>query len=279
MRHLQRLWIVSVVSLLSAPTLAAPPEATPDGRSQQQSGTTQSQVAPVAPAPGPYGPPTIEVNPQIQVQVNPDVDVEAKPTADADANANANTNVQANPEVDAKAEIANETATAPQVAPPPAPPPVAAAPTRVQIVQRPVPPPAARRDQPQRRSGLMIAGVFTFGGTYIGTALNGAALYEHCDRAADSGACRQIATKMLIPVVGPFSAIDDSQVRTNQVKLGLLGGLQAAGAAMAVVGAWMHIKDGRNSRFDAQGMRVGKRTRVAPMAGTGGGGFAVNLRF
>lgn len=298
MRQLQRLSIISVLSLAPAIAMGAPPQdqsqsnqgQSLDGRTQSQGQNTQSQANPPSPPPGPYGPPTIEVNPQIQVQVNPDLNVEAKPQADADADADAKADVQANPKSEAKADVdtdiksevqmdtASDGGTA-QVAPAPEAPPKKV--TKVKIIHRAVPPHAAPKPlpPPKRRSGLMVAGIFTFGGSYIATAFNGAYIYENCHRAANEAACRQIGTKMLIPVAGPFMAIKDSEVTSNRVKLGALGGLQTAGAAMAVLGTIMHVRDGKNARVNHNGVRIGKRTRVAPMAGAQGGGLNMNLRF
>lgn len=296
MRQFQRLSFFTLAALAPALAIAAPPDdgsggqgQSLDGRTQSQSGTTQSQsTPPPAPAPGPYGPPTIEVNPQIQVQVNPDVDVEANPQSDADSKADANAEAQANPKADATADIDTEikseiesTSTPPDVAAPP-PPSDGQKVTKIKIVHKPVPEGPAPRPYkpPPRRSGLMIAGIFTFGGSYIGTAFNGAYIYDNCHRASDEGRCRQIATKMLIPVAGPFMAIEDSRSATNRVKLGFLGGVQAAGAAMAVVGGVMHIRDGRANRvIDHRGVRIGKNTRIAPTGGTAGGGMNLDVRF
>jgi hypothetical protein len=309
MRRIQRLSIVTMVSLMPALAWTAPPADGPpedsapktqgqtlDGRTQQQGPDSQTQTnptAPPAPPPGGWGPPpTIQVNPQIQVQVNPKVDVEAKPQADADADADAKANAEANPKADANADIdteiksesniesGQEASATPTPTPTPTP-----APTKkvVRIIHKPVPP-APHVDKPvaKRRSGLMVAGLFTFGGTYIATAINGAYIYEHCDRARDEGACRQMSTKMLIPVAGPFMAMKDSSVRSNQVKLGILGGAQAAGALMSVAGIVMHVRDGQKpgNRFvNADGVKIGKKTRVAPLAGGDGGGVQLNVRF
>lgn len=306
MRRIQRLSIVTMVSLIPALAWTAPPGDGPppdsappsqgqtlDGRTQQQGPDSQTQTnptAPPAPPPGGWGPPpTIQVNPQIQVQVNPKVDVEAKPQADADADADAKANAEANPKADANADIDTEIKSesniegGQQAAPTPTPTPEKK--KVVRIIHKPVPPaPPPRLDKPvaKRRSGLMVAGLFTFGGTYIATAVNGGYIYEHCDRARDKAACRQMSTKMLIPVAGPFMAIQDSNVRSNQIKLGILGGAQAAGALMSVAGMVIHIRDGRKpgNRFvDNDGVKIGKKTRVAPLAGGKGGGVQLNVRF
>jgi hypothetical protein len=294
MRQFHSLSIVSFLSLSSAIAFAGPPEPSApstqgqslDGRTQQQGQDTQSQTnPPSAPPQGPWGAPTIEVNPQIQVQVNPDLDVQANPQADADAKADAKADAQANPNAEAKAEIDSDIASEnaePSAAPAEASPEPAPPVTHVEVIHRPVPsvPPPRVVRKPHRRSGLMVAGMFTFGASYIGTALNGAYLYDQCDRASDPGACRQMSTKMLIPVAGPFMAIHDSDVRSNQVKLGMLGGIQAAGALMTVAGTVMHIRDGRKERFiDPNGVRIGKQTRIAPMTGRGAGGVHLHVRF
>jgi hypothetical protein len=296
MRQFQSLSFFSIVSLLPALVIAAPPADGSGGQGQSLDGATQSQgqstqsqsTPPPAPAPGPYGPPTIQVNPQIQVQVNPDVDVEANPQSDADSKADANAEAQANPKADATADIDTEikseidsSSTAPNVAPPSAPGEQQKV-TKIKIVHKPVPegPAPKQYKPPPRRSGLMIAGVFTFGASYIGTAFNAAYIYDNCHRATDESRCRQLSTKMFIPVAGPFMAIKESRSATNRVKLGFLGGVQTAGAAMAVVGGVMHIRDGRANRvIDHRGVRIGKNTRIAPTGGTAGGGMNLNMRF
>ena len=270
---------------------------TPDGQTQQSMrfdpGTAPS-----------YQGPGITMQPQIQVQVQPHINVTAQPHAEANPNTNSNSNSNS----DAKSDIRN-TATADadtksdsqsqsqsssdsdikvkqdtSAAPTGAPTTTTATksgPTRIRIKTTVVPGkrktahPIYAYKKPKRRKGLMIAGMTIFGASYLPTAFTGAQIYDWCSNnktGADRKSCRETGQLLMIPVAGPFMAINDADNATEGYFLALTGAVQTAGLLMGVIGTAQYMRDGRrNDRINAQGVRVAKGLRV--------GAGSLNYRF
>lgn len=282
------------------PTSPAQVQTPPGGATQIQGEATQSQQNPPPPPPGGPGP-NIQVNPQIQVQVTPRIDAKAEPKADAKADADADADVQANPKSDAKSQVETKVESrveqdhqAETLAVPVAP----DAPPALDPELAPGVPSAKKKKvirvvirhdghhvhhvdhDHDRGSGLLAAGILTFGTGYAVSGINGAWLYRRCDEAADESRCRKVAKELLIPVAGPWMAMDDVRSTKSKVKLGVQGGAQSLGLLMTFVGASVAIHDARERRIlNEHGVRVAEGVRLGPTAGLDGAGLQLRARF
>jgi hypothetical protein len=239
------------------------------------------------------------VNPQIQVQVQPTIDARAEPKADADADAKADANADAKPEADASADVSTEletetehvasaAPTAPANAEPSAvesnesaavPAPGVPAQRRIRVVMRNPGHHHHHHDHGvvrQRGRGLLTAGIVSFGAGYATAAINGGWLYDQCQTAK----CRRMARELFVPVAGPFMAMQYTQERDTQIKLGLMGGAQSFGVLLGLVGASVAVHDARQRRrLEAEGIRVADGIHVAPHADVGSAGLTLRGRF
>lgn len=256
---------------------------TPDSQKQQQMrfdpGGSQT-----------YQGPGITMQPQIQVQVQPQIQVTAQPHAEANPNstssASTNSNATATADADTKSDSQSQSQSnaesdikvkqsSPQATPAPAPAQpgrvVTSGPTRIRVKTTVIPGkpkahPIYPYTPPKRRKGLMIAGWSIFGSSYLPTAFTGAQIYDWCTNnktGAERRDCRELGTLLMIPVAGPFMAINEVDEATEGYFLALTGAVQTAGFLMGVIGTGQFIRDGkRNDRINAQGVRVAKGLRI-----------------
>ncbi|MEZ4454548.1 MAG: hypothetical protein R3B09_34165, partial [Nannocystaceae bacterium] len=98
--------------------------------------------------------------------------------------------------------------------------------------------------------------------------------YDWCSSnksGAERRDCRELGTMLMIPVAGPFMAINEVDNATEGYFLALTGAVQTMGFLMGVIGTGQYIRDGRrNDRINAQGIRVAKGVRI------GAGSMTVN---
>jgi hypothetical protein len=252
---------------------------TPDSQKQQQMrfdpGGSQT-----------YQGPGITMQPQIQVQVQPQILVTAQPYAEANPNSNSSSNSNANATADADTKSDSQSQSqsnaesdikvkqsAPQTAAVPAAAPAtrAGGPTRIRVKTtvipgRAKPHPIYAYKPPKRRKGLMIAGWSIFGSSYLPTAFTGAQIYDWCSNnrtGSERRECREFGQLLMIPVAGPFIAINHVDEATEGYFLALTGAVQTAGFLMGLIGTGQYIRDGkRNDRINAQGVRVAKGLRI-----------------
>jgi len=139
--------------------------------------------------------------------------------------------------------------------------------------------------QPSRRRGLMIGGWTLFAGSYLFTALIGAAVSDSKRWAcAEQERCNRIGTYMLIPVAGPFIAIGPSESAVGSFFLGLTGIAQTAGLIMGIAGTAQYVADGRRQQMaalNADGFRLSRRLRInaTPTSRYDGGLLGLHYRF
>ena len=232
-----------------------------------------------------YQGPGITMQPQIQVSVQPQIQISAQPHAEANPNttSNSNSNSNATADADTKSDSQSQSQSSSdadsdiKVAQPAPRAPtttrtVATAPTRIRVRTRVIPGTAAPAKPiypykpPSRRKGLMIAGWTILGASYIPTAFTGAQIYDWCTNnksGSDRQDCRDLGTMLMIPVAGPFMAINEVDNATEGYFLALTGAVQTMGFLMGVIGTGQYIRDGRrNDRINAQGIRVAKGLRI-----------------
>lgn len=267
----------------------------PGSQSQETPGAsgpqTQSQTlsapgsAPVNVQPG-----GTVMQPQIQVLVQPQIQVQAQPQGNATPTATADVNANTTPTVTTHARTNTAPPSPPvQVAPPherypqtrysPPPPPPRIV---TRVVSRPshaAPPPALKKPPPPRK-GLMITGWVLFGVSYVITASNAADLYDRCPGMNNPGRCRDLAQNMLIPVVGPFMAMEQAKYATDDFSLAVSGSLQGLGLVMGIVGTVQYHRDKyRNRVLNEYGVRVAKQTSINAGSRIGGGQVTLTTRF
>lgn len=259
--------------------------------SQSQSSGQERQAQQVSVVPQnqtqTYQGPGITMQPTIQVSVQPQIQISAQPHAEANptttSNSNSNSNANATADADTKSDSQSQSqssadsdikvaqpapravATAPTRT-------VTTAPTRIRVRTRVIPGTAAPArpiypyKPPSRRKGLMIAGWTILGASYIPTAFTGAQIYDWCTNnksGSDRRECRDLGTMLMIPVAGPFMAINEVDNATEGYFLALTGAVQTMGFLMGVIGTGQYIRDGRrNDRINAQGIRVAKGLRI-----------------
>ncbi len=145
---------------------------------------------------------------------------------------------------------------APAVAPAPVPPP----PTYM-----PPPPPRPPMVDPrvaslkaQRNSGLgmTISGYTMFGTSYLISALVGTI---SLDLAADVGGSGTYGRRMMIPIVGPFMAINRSDSATGGLFTAILGVVQTTGFVLGTAGAVKYGRARRQLRLTADAGGIGVR--------------------
>jgi hypothetical protein len=138
---------------------------------------------------------------------------------------------------------------------------------------------------PSRRKGMMVGGWSLFAGSYLFTALIGAAVSDSKRWAcSDQERCNRIGTYMLIPVAGPFIAIGPSQSAVGSFFLGFSGLAQTAGLIMGIAGTAQFVADGRRQQMaalNADGFRLSRRLRInaSPTSRYDGGMLGLNYRF
>ncbi len=136
-------------------------------------------------------------------------------------------------------QVAAPATASPNPAPPPSP--AAAAPPPGNDPSWLGPPPP-----PSRKKGLMIAGLATFGGTYLFTVLVGLTMMS--GSANEPGTtctnCDSVGPKLLIPVVGPWLAIPDSKPGSGPPVCAALGLAQATGVVLSIVGISVYASSG-----------------------------------
>ena len=136
--------------------------------------------------------------------------------------------------------------------------------------------PMAEAPAPRRRKGLMVGGWTMLGVSYVMTSLTGAIMADACKSTSP---CKRIGYYMLIPVVGPFIGIGPAQLATGKIFLGITGAIQAAGLIMGIVGTAQFVSDGKDARFDAHGLRVGRNLRLNAGPTDRFGGAMLDLRY
>ncbi|MEZ4382229.1 MAG: hypothetical protein R3A79_12835 [Nannocystaceae bacterium] len=296
---------------VASETLVTSDSPPPPAQSQQQGPASQTltpnepsqQTMRFDPGTAPtYHGPGITMQPQIQVQVQPQIQVTAQPHAEANPNTNSNSSSNAKSDIrntatadaDTKSDSQSQsqssadsdikTKQASSAAPAPAAPTAIVAkqsPTRIRVKTTVIPGQPKRvhpiypYTPPKRRKGLMIAGWTIFGSSYLPTAFTGAQIYDWCSSnktGSDRKECRELGQLLMIPVAGPFMAINEVDNATEGYFLALTGAVQTAGFLMGVIGTGQYIRDGkRNQRINAQGVRVAKGLRI--------GAGSLNYRF
>lgn len=150
---------------------------------------------------------------------------------------------------------------------------------------QPVPPPVTTDTAPiapppqqpvRRKKGLMIAGIATFGGGYLFSALVGYLLYSEATvpKNAECLNCQTAGGRMFIPLVGPFLAIPVARKPTGPVVAGAMGGVQVIGATLAVIGIVQYVNSGKEAQVAELGRERDALSRLRLSAGpdlTGGG--------
>jgi len=62
-----------------------------------------------------------------------------------------------------------------------------------------------------RKKGMLVAGLSTFGGSFLFSVLFGFELYESNSRDSACPSCRRAGKRLLIPLVGPWLAMPSAQ--------------------------------------------------------------------
>jgi hypothetical protein len=141
-----------------------------------------------------------------------------------------------------------------------------------------VPPP-----EPRRKKGLLIAGVAVFGGGYIFSALVGYLAYTEATVPEGQTCinCKETGSRMFIPLVGPFLAIEYADGTDGRVVSALMGGVQVIGVALTVLGAIVYVKSGKPAETASLGreQHALSRLRLGATAERGGGTLSLGVTF
>jgi hypothetical protein len=127
------------------------------------------------------------------------------------------------------------------------------------------PPPVGQSDteppeRPSRKKGMMIAGLSTFGGAYLFTALVGVALLDQDTSSSGSGVtctnCKSVGASLLIPIFGPWVAYPDAGNDGGKGVVGLLGVAQAVGVTLSIIGIVKFVNSGKPESTAASDMMI-----------------------
>jgi len=128
----------------------------------------------------------------------------------------------------------------------------------------------------------MIAGLATFGGSYLFTALVGltALDYENEHPGTICTNCDSVGTALLIPIAGPWIAMGDANTDTGGPAVcAILGLAQATGVVLSIVGIMRYSASGQPEATTASRHGISDMTLgFAPVRGGGGIG-ALHARF
>lgn len=236
---------VTAPAAASAPSQVAPPPSAP--------------VAPPAAAPGEATAPAI-VAPQPPPQPQPISADTSVPPATASP--------LLNPNFEPRGSIDPVPVAAPPTLQEPPPPVLVQPPSSLP----PTPPPRPRKD-PDRSSGIafLASGLALFGSAYLSSSLAGVANIDRkFEDPRDDARARAYGNRMLIPIVGPWVAISQSDSATKGWFTGLAGVAQGVGIALATVGA---IRLSRAHRRRVQQFSVSPGMRAE------GGHIQMSFRF
>jgi len=165
---------------------------------------------------------------------------------------------------------------------PEGPPEPAAAPAAAPAAEEAPPP-------PKRKKGFLIAGVATFGGGYLFSALVGYLAYE--EKTVPEGAtctnCKETGKRMFVPLVGPFWAIEVADGTDGKVVSGLMGAVQVIGLGLTVVGVILYVMSAPPDEEGTQGEELGlghgrdalSRLRLGAAPEPGGGTLSLGFAF
>ncbi len=120
------------------------------------------------------------------------------------------------------------------------------------------PPPAPT---PPNRS-LMISGWALLGASYAVTALVGAGIADGRQRCHDPARCERVGYSLLIPLAGPFMAIEPAEHDLAEIFLGFGGVIQVAALIQAIAGTALFIGQSNRRRTASAG-------RLEPASGVG----------
>jgi hypothetical protein len=147
----------------------------------------------------------------------------------------------------------------------------------------PAPPEPAAPPRPERRKALLIAGAATFGGGYLVAVLVGWVSYSEAGIPEDEECidCKDVGKRLFIPLVGPFLAIGVSEGKEGKVVAGLMGGVQAIGLALAVIGTIVYVKSGKPKEAALLGRERDalSRLRLGATPAHGGGRLSLGWVF
>ena len=140
------------------------------------------------------------------------------------------------------------------------PPPAAPAPAPGPVQPAAVPPAgyyyadgAGQPRAPKRKKGLMIAGLATFGGSYLFTALVGMTMLSKSNESAGQTClnCDSVGSKLLIPIAGPWVALPEADGDDGKFVCAVLGIAQGVGVALSIAGISQFVSSGSPSAGDA----------------------------
>jgi hypothetical protein len=108
---------------------------------------------------------------------------------------------------------------------------------------------------PKRKKGLLIAGVATFGGGYLFSALVGYLAYSEATVPEGQRCvnCKETGRRMFVPVVGPFWAIEVADGTDGKVVSGLMGAVQVIGLGLTAWGVILYVNSGPPDEEDEEG--------------------------
>jgi len=155
-------------------------------------------------------------------------------------------------------------------------------PAPVPAVGPPVPAAEPEKPRPPRKKkGLMIAGIATFGGGYLFSALVGYLAYTEATVPEGQTClnCEDTGKRMFIPVVGPFLAIEYADGTDGRVVSGIMGAIQVIGLGLTAWGVVLYVNSGEPEEEVEETPPAMARLRLGAAPTEGGGMLALGWTF